>query len=70
MAAGIAHDFNNILAIIQNTVEFNWEQPDDGEREALGTIRQATDKGAALTRELMTYAGNTAPRSSATTPTP
>ena len=59
MAAGIAHDFNNILAIIQNTVEFNWEQPDDGEREALGTIRQATDKGAALTRELMTYAGNT-----------
>jgi signal transduction histidine kinase len=59
MAAGIAHDFNNILAIIQNTVEFTWENPADGEREAVGTIRQATDKGAALTRELMTYAGHT-----------
>ncbi len=59
LAAGIAHDFNNILAIIQNTVELNWELPGHGELEALGTIRQATDKGAALTRELMTYAGNT-----------
>jgi signal transduction histidine kinase/HAMP domain-containing protein len=59
MAAGIAHDFNNILAIIQNTVEFTWEQPDGAEGEALRTIRQATDKGAALTRELMTYAGHT-----------
>jgi len=59
MAAGIAHDFNNILAIIQNTVEFTWDQADGAESEALRTIRQATDKGAALTRELMTYAGHT-----------
>jgi hypothetical protein len=35
------------------------EQPDGAEGEALRTIRQATDKGAALTRELMTYAGHT-----------
>lgn len=59
LAAGIAHDVNNILAIIQNTVEMTWEKPTDEEREALGTIRQATRKGAALTRELMTYAGHT-----------
>ena len=59
MAAGIAHDFNNILAIIQNTVELAREHPDDEAEEAAKTIRQATDKGAALTRELMTYAGHT-----------
>ena len=59
LAAGIAHDFNNILAIIQNTVEVTWTQPTEGESEAVGTIRQATGKGAALTRELMTYAGHT-----------
>ena len=59
LAAGIAHDFNNILAIIQNTVEITWENPGENEREAVGTIRQATGKGAALTHELMTYAGHT-----------
>jgi len=59
LAAGIAHDFNNILAIIQNTVEMTWETPDPKTREAVTTICQATDKGAALTRELMTYAGQT-----------
>ncbi|MDD3584754.1 MAG: PAS domain-containing protein, partial [Kiritimatiellae bacterium] len=59
MAAGIAHDFNNILAIIQNTVELVRIQSDDEESEAARTIRQAADKGATLTRELMTYAGHT-----------
>jgi len=59
LAAGIAHDFNNILAIIQNTAELTWENPSENEREAVATIRQATSKGAALTRELMTYAGHT-----------
>ena len=59
LAAGIAHDVNNILAIIQNTVEVTWENPDPETREAVATIRQATGKGAALTRELMTYAGQT-----------
>ncbi len=59
LAAGIAHDFNNILAIIQNTVDLIDESPVDSEHDAVGTIRQATAKGAALTRELMTYAGHT-----------
>lgn len=58
LAAGIAHDFNNILTIIQNTVEITWESPAEDERDALATIRQATGKGAVLTRELMTYAGH------------
>ncbi len=57
LAAGIAHDFNNILAIIQNTVDFAWDQHSPEAVEAAGTIRQATNKGAALTHELMTYAG-------------
>jgi len=59
LAAGIAHDVNNILAIVQNTVEATWENPDPETRKAVATILQATGKGAALTRELMTYAGQT-----------
>jgi signal transduction histidine kinase/CheY-like chemotaxis protein len=59
LAAGIAHDFNNILAIIQNTAELTWLHAEAETREALSTIRQATGKGIALTRELMTYAGQT-----------
>ena len=61
LAASIAHDFNNMLAIIQNTVELTWAQPLTNKEEdvAVSTIRQATAKGAALTRELMTYAGQT-----------
>ena len=59
LAAGIAHDFNNILSIIQNTVDLNWQKPGQEANEALSTIRQAIGKGAALTRELMTYAGQT-----------
>ena len=61
LAASIAHDFNNILAIIQNTTEVAWDQTrsDTEEGIAVSTIRQATAKGAALTRELMTYAGQT-----------
>jgi signal transduction histidine kinase/CheY-like chemotaxis protein len=61
LAAGIAHDFNNILAIIHNTVDTTWVSlcRDDDEELAVATIREATSKGAALTRELMTYAGHT-----------
>ncbi|MEI7900662.1 MAG: ATP-binding protein [bacterium] len=59
LAAGIAHDFNNILSIIQNTLDLVWQNPRPEAHEALSTIRQATGKGATLTRELMTYAGQT-----------
>ena len=61
LASSIAHDFNNMLAIIQNTLDLTWTQPlpDKEEDTAISTIRQATAKGAALTRELMTYAGQT-----------
>jgi signal transduction histidine kinase len=58
LAVGIAHDFNNILAIIQNTVELSGRQSDGEMDEAVKTIHQATKKGAALTRQLMTYAGH------------
>jgi signal transduction histidine kinase/CheY-like chemotaxis protein len=63
LAASIAHDFNNMLAIIQNTLDLTWVQPCPNREEdvAVSTIRQAASKGAALTRELMTYAGQTQP---------
>lgn len=63
LAAGIAHDFNNILSIIHNTVDTTWGGPLQEKNQevelAVGTIREAASKGAALTRELMTYAGHT-----------
>ena len=61
LAASIAHDFNDMLAIIQNTLDLAWEQPcpNKEQEDALSTIRQAAARGAALTRELMTYAGQT-----------
>lgn len=60
LAASTAHDFNNILAIIQNTIEACWgATPPAGQREAISTLRDATTRGANLTRELMTYAGQT-----------
>lgn len=57
LASGIAHDVNSMLTVIRNTLEATWKYPMESEIEAIKTIQQATEKGAELTRELMTYAG-------------
>ncbi len=61
LAAGIAHDFNNILGIIMGHFSLLkkkiGDQPDIVQNsEAIFT---AVDRGAALVRQIMTYARNT-----------
>ena len=60
LAGSIAHDMNNVLAAINNTVEITWmEDKDPLVVDALRTIRDAIRHGTAMTRELMTFAGET-----------
>jgi signal transduction histidine kinase len=56
LAAGIAHDFNNLLSVIltySGELEMNLTDPD--KREQAAEIRAAADRGARLTRQLLTY---------------
>ena len=60
LAGSIAHDMNNVLAAINNTVEITWlEEEDPLIVDAINTIRDAVRRGTAMTRELMTFAGET-----------
>lgn len=60
LAAGIAHDVNNILAVILNTVETAHAAVDSNTRsDALMAVRDAVKRGSAMTKELMTFAGET-----------
>ena len=60
LAGSIAHDMNNVLAAINNTVEITWlEEKDPLIIDAIDTIRDAVRHGTAMTRELMTFAGET-----------
>ena len=60
LAGSIAHDMNNVLAAINNTVEITWlEEEDPLVVDALNTIRDAVSRGTTMTRELMTFAGET-----------
>jgi two-component system cell cycle sensor histidine kinase/response regulator CckA len=54
-AGGIAHDFNNILTIILNVAEVVGANASDDDREAMTDIREAAQRGAALTRQLLTF---------------
>lgn len=54
-AGGIAHDFNNLLTIILNVAEVVGASASAAEREAMTDIREAAQRGAALTRQLLTF---------------
>ncbi|WP_169566458.1 ATP-binding protein [Sneathiella limimaris] len=59
LTSGAAHDFNNLLAIIQGNAELLSEKDEfeDGQnRRMLDTILMATEKGAKLTRSMLTFA--------------
>ncbi|MBC7897476.1 MAG: response regulator [Cytophagaceae bacterium] len=65
LAGGIAHDFNNLLTIIWQNAELVREKGSSGETaEAMQDIIDASERGAALTRQLLTFAkrGTSAPR--------
>jgi len=57
LAGGVAHDFNNLLSVVLNAASaLEAELPGDSElREDVGDIRQAVERGAALTRQLLAF---------------
>jgi PAS domain S-box-containing protein len=62
LASGIAHDFNNLLTVVSASVDTAQHLPDGPERgQALDTAQLAVARAAVLTRQLLAYAGRSAP---------
>jgi PAS domain S-box-containing protein len=57
LAGGIAHDFNNILGIITSCTELLRDRVDPKAEPSvyINHIRQATERGASLTRQLLAF---------------
>ncbi len=57
LAGGVAHDFNNVLAAVQASVELLMDDVPPGRpHEYAQEIDKATRRGAALVRQLLTFA--------------
>ena len=55
LAGGIAHDFNNILTVISGYAQLLQERKDAGVAEEAGSIAEAANRAAALTRQLLAF---------------
>ena len=57
LAGGIAHDFNNLLLIVGNYADLLSQsfEEDDPRRDDAAEISRASDRAAALTRQLLTF---------------
>ncbi|MDE2517077.1 MAG: response regulator [Rhodospirillales bacterium] len=58
LSGGVAHEFNNLLAAILGSVELAGRRVQEPERvlRLLGGIRQAAERGAILTAQMLTFA--------------
>jgi two-component system cell cycle sensor histidine kinase/response regulator CckA len=58
LAGGVAHDFNNLLTIVVGHSHLVLQQlaPTDPLREDLTAVLEAAQRGATITRQLLTYA--------------
>jgi two-component system cell cycle sensor histidine kinase/response regulator CckA len=63
LAGGVAHDFNNLLMVIVGNLDLLEMARDDAERvaEFATDARNAAERGAALTRQLLTFSRNSPP---------
>ena len=56
LTGGVAHDFNNLLMVISGGLEMLGRDPDSERRKRVSDgMRQAVERGAALTRQLLTF---------------
>jgi signal transduction histidine kinase len=57
LASGVAHDFNNLLMVISGSLDRIARQSDHPDLQSpLRNARDATDRGSALTRQLLDFA--------------
>jgi two-component system, cell cycle sensor histidine kinase and response regulator CckA len=62
LAGGIAHDFNNLLGVILNYADFALDEAGEAARADLEEIRKAAERGADLTRQLLTFSRRDLPQ--------
>ncbi|ESQ85702.1 hypothetical protein AEAC466_00595 [Asticcacaulis sp. AC466] len=56
LTGGIAHDFNNLLMVITGGLSILERQPDTDKRQRIQAgMRQAAERGASLTRQLLAF---------------
>ena len=61
LTGGVAHDFNNILMVASSGLDLLDRTTDPVRREAVRAgVRQAVDRGASLTRQLLTFSRRSA----------
>ena len=55
LAGGVAHDFNNLLTVILSAADELEGTAHDTQRERIAEVRQAADRAATLTRQLLAF---------------
>jgi signal transduction histidine kinase/CheY-like chemotaxis protein len=62
LAAGVAHNFNNLLQVTMGYTDILLDDEDPLVRSAAAEIRHTTERGAALTRQLLAFGRKHVPR--------